>query len=181
MRTAVSTAIRPFLFSFTAVMLSACGTSNQGAEAPAPAKPVARASPAEVYAAASKALEACKDGEHYLAQCSEGPLAKMREAAAAGHVQAQYELGSKLLSWLYTKQAPDSSSVSERQAYVDALTLLALAIQGGHAPAQKALPAALVEALRTGMAPTERDENSFFSQLPSKWLVEAANAARKTK
>ena len=68
MRTAVSTAIRPFLFSFTAVMLSACGTSNQGAEAPAPAKSVARASPAEVYAAASKALEACKDGEHYLAQ-----------------------------------------------------------------------------------------------------------------
>ena len=181
MRTAVSTAIRPFLFSFTAVMLSACGASNQRAEAPAAAKPVAGASPAEVYAAASKALEACKDGEHYLAQCSEGPLAKMREAAAAGHVQAQYELGSKLLSWLYMKRAPDSNSGSERQAYVEALTLLALAIQGGHAPVQTALPAALIEALRTGVAPTEWDEDSFFSQLPSEWLVEAANAARKTK
>ena len=117
MRTAASNAVHPFLVAFTAVMLSACGASNQRAEAPAPAEPVARASPAEVYAAAGKALEACKDGEHYLAQCSEGPLAKMREAAAAGHVQAQYEFGSKFLSWLYMKQAPDSNSGSDRQAY----------------------------------------------------------------
>jgi len=181
MRTAASNAVHPFLVAFTAVMLSACGASNQRAEAPAPAEPVARVSPAEVLCRRRQGLGGLQGWGALPGAVQRGAPGEdaggCRSRARAGAIRVRLQAPV-----LAVHEA--SARFQQRQRSPGLCGRLDAAGPGDTGwtrAAQKALPAPLVEALRTGVAPTERDEDSFFSQLPSEWLVEAANATRKTK
>jgi len=132
-------------------------------------------SPAQIYADALIALDGCKEGEHVNATCADKVMAKIRDVAASGHVAAQFFLGSTLFSWRFQRGGPDPTSAEDKEAYIDLLSWLAMAIKQEHPDSYGYLPSGISQTLRTGKAPEILEEP--MSDFPKDWLIEASRRA----
>lgn len=153
------------------------GASAWAREAPPASASKAKPAPSTdaLFKTAVKALESCKDGEHFRSDCTAPVFAQLTQAAQAGHAGAQFKLGSLQFSMRFQKDGVDEGSPADHAAYVQALTWIARAAHAGHAKARSFLPPDVTQVLLTGTAAALEPP---FGGLPMAWLIEAAKAAR---
>jgi hypothetical protein len=119
---------------------------------------------------ARAALQAGRMGEHLRTDAYEKAVVLLRKAAEAGERDAQFELGSLVVSTLFQADAPTEA---QRLAYTEALTWLAVAARRGHPKASTYLPP-VVTAPLLGRPRPKLDEPGPMSDIPAAWVDAAA-------
>jgi hypothetical protein len=107
-------------------------------------------------------LEASRDGDHFIIEPFEGAMARMREAAAAGHARAQAVMGSTKFGVMFLKADPQPG---QREAYIDAMMWLRTSALVGEPDALGFMPGL------DGDSPP-LDEMPL-SDVPAEWVHEA--------
>lgn len=124
---------------------------------------------ARSFEAAQALLATARDGEHHRAEPYAKAMALLEQAAAQGHLDAQFRYGSLQFSTLFMGQAPRAEQQGE---YVAALTYLRLAALRGHDEARRYIPgldALTLDASGQLTPPTEMP----LSTIPEPWLRQA--------
>ena len=146
--------------------------------APAAARPATCPPPSEGAAEAAAKGEllwaAAQDGEHVTADGYSAAVAQLRVAAEGGDVDAQYNLGHRMFSTTFQREAPKADNDAQKAVFVEAMSWIAVAAQRGQPSAKTALSPWLLSALANPEADVKPDADDVLAVIPAAWVHEAA-------
>jgi sulfatase modifying factor 1 len=103
-------------------------------------------------------------------------LERLLEAARAGHPDAQYLYGWRLLLDAYDVREPVEEDLSERLVYEKALSFIALAASYGQVEAVAFFPRPVLQGILTPLVaytPVAELEGTAFEHIPASWVEHA--------
>lgn len=132
--------------------------------------------PGRAYQEGLGLVESSKSGKYRGGLSYQAGMERLLAAARAGHSDAQYLYGWRLLIDAYESRAPVEGDAAQRQLYGRALSFMALAARDGQVHAVAFFPAPVLRSILAPLVsytPVSELEGTPFEHIPAAWVEQA--------